>query len=81
MLPRSMMIFSKKVKKEKKSKKDGDFFEEPEKKKEISAIRKEEQKRVDALLLPIVTKTEYLKSYLNAKFTLHNGQYPHLIKF
>jgi len=50
-------------------------------KKEISAIRKEEQKRVDALLLPIVTKTEYLKSYLNAKFTLHNGQYPHLIKF
>jgi len=73
--------FFKKVKKEKKSKKDGDFFEEPEKKKEISAIRKEEQKRVDALLLPIVTKTEYLKSYLNAKFTLHNGQYPHLIKF
>jgi len=70
-----------KVKKEKKSKKDGDFFEEPDKKNEISATRKEEQKRVDALLLPIVTKTQFLKHYLNAKFTLHNGQYPHMINF
>jgi len=71
----------KKAKEEKKSKKDGDFFEEPEKKKVINPARKEEQKRVDSLLHPIIRKTRFLNSYLGQKFTLHNGQYPHLLKF
>ena len=43
----------------------------------LSAQRKEDQKAVDAAikLAPI------MKSYLNAKFSLKKGQYPHLMKF
>lgn len=61
--------------------KDGKFFTAEEKKSLVPAARKTEQKRVDGLLLPIVNKTENLKFYLKAKFSLTKGQKPHALKF
>ena len=43
--------------------------------------RKEDQKAVDAQLLAVVEKTPMLKEYLKAKFSLKQGQYPHMMKF
>jgi len=60
---------------------DGKFFTTEEKKSLLPAQRKEEQKRVDGLLLPLVNKIENLKHYLKAKFSLTKGQKPHLLKF
>jgi len=70
-----------KAAKEKAKKEGQDFLQEPEKKKEMNPARVAEQKRVDALLLPILQKTDYLKAYMNAKFSLTKGVYPHAIKF
>jgi large subunit ribosomal protein L6e len=67
---------------EPKKKKDGEeFFEDKEKKVLVSENRKKEQGRVDGLLLPIVKAVPNLGHYLNAKFSLTKGQYPHQIKF
>jgi len=64
------------------SKKDSsEFFKEDKKTKVVSAERKAEQKRVDAALIPTILKTEHLKHYLQAKFSLTNGLLPHDIKF
>lgn len=43
--------------------------------------KKADQKAVDAALLPVVEKEEMMKEYLQSKFTLSKGQYPHLMKF
>jgi len=58
---------------------DGDFIDEKKKKTELPAARKEEQKKVDGQLRPLIKKE--LKAYLNAKFSLRAGQYPHNLKF
>jgi len=64
------------------SKKDSsEFFKEDKKTKVVSAERKAEQKRVDAALIPMMLKTEHLKHYLQAKFSLTDGMLPHDIKF
>jgi large subunit ribosomal protein L6e len=74
--------FFARVKAAKAAKKDGEeFFESKDKKTEISAARKDAQKKVDAQLKPIIAATPNLHHYLNAKFSLTNGQYPHLMKF
>jgi len=66
----------------KSAKKDGDkFFDKDAKKEGPNATRKAEQKRVDAAIAPLLKTNKVLKSYLNAKFSLRNGQRPHLIKF
>lgn len=58
---------------------EGGFFKEEEAAVEISADRKELQKSVDASILAGLDKT--VKAYLNAKFSLTNGQKPHAMKF
>merc|ERR1740138_735045 len=63
-----------------KKKTEDEFFAE-EVKPELSAERKEDQKKVDSPLIALVKKTEFLKPYLNAKFSLTNGQAPHEMVF
>jgi len=64
------------------SKKKDDFLDSKnEKKVEISKDRKDANKKVDSALQAIIKKTPQLRHYLNAKFTLTQGQYPHQLKF
>merc|ERR1711881_387120 len=64
-----------------KKKTEDEFFAAEEAKPELSAERKEDQKKVDSPLIALVKKTEFLKPYLNAKFSLTNGQAPHEMVF
>jgi len=73
--------FFKRAVQEKSKKDSAEFFKEEKKTKEVSEVRKAEQKRVDAILLPIVQKTEHLHHYLNAKFSLTDSLLAHDIKF
>jgi len=68
---------------EKKSKKptEAGMFEKPAEKKAIAAQRVADQKSVDAGLLAALKTVPKLKAYLNASFSLKNGQAPHLMKF
>ena len=72
--------FKRPVKKATKKTED-EFFASEEAKPELSAERKEDQKKVDSPLIALVKKTEFLKPYLNAKFSLTNGQAPHEMVF
>lgn len=65
----------------KKDGKSGKFFTDAAKKEPIAAARLAAQKQVDGALLSVVKKTAFLPHYLNAKFSLTNGQYPHNLKF
>jgi large subunit ribosomal protein L6e len=65
----------------KAAKKDGEFLDSKEKKSELPAARKEANKKVDAALKPIIKATPLLRHYLNAKFSLTKGQFPHQMKF
>lgn len=47
----------------------------------VTQERKDAQKKVDAGVLKAVAKVPHLNHYLNAKFSLKKGQYPHLMKF
>lgn len=58
-----------------------EFMGEKAEKKAVSADRKSLQADVDAQLLPLITKTANLKSYLGSSFSLKKGQYPHQMKF
>lgn len=75
--------YFKKPKAQKKEKTEEQFFakEKKTKKKTIDAHRIADQKEFDAKVLEIVNTVPHLGSYLNAKFTLSRGQYPHLIRF
>jgi len=71
-------------KEEKKDKKDKKKKEAPakkEKKPKVEASRVEDQKALDALLIPKIKKVPLLKKYLRSKFSLKKGQHPHLLKF
>ncbi len=57
------------------------FFAEDTKKEELSPQRKEDQKAVDSKLLAVIKKTEFLKPYLNSRFSLSKGQAPHTMVF
>merc|ERR1712216_322546 len=57
------------------------FFKTAGAKEELSAARKADQKAVDTALLATIKKTEFLKVYLNAKFSLSKGDAPHEMKF
>ncbi|CAM9611095.1 unnamed protein product [Sphacelaria rigidula] len=57
------------------------FFEQASKSSTVSDQRKADQKTVDAGILAAVTKNKLLKAYLNAKFSLKNGDRPHEMKF
>merc|ERR1712146_821048 len=47
----------------------------------LSAERKADQESIDKAILAIVKKTDYMKGYLQTRFTLTNGVYPHAISF
>jgi len=57
------------------------FFKETGAKEELSDARKADQKAVDTALLGTIKKTEHLKQYLNARFSLSKGDAPHAMKF
>ena len=64
--------------------KKGDKAEFIEAKKEKTPIAKERtdaQAAVDKAVLPLVKAVPNLYHYLNAKFSLTNGQKPHLLSF
>jgi len=73
--------YFKKPKPAKKPKAQDDAFAPENKKQPFPAEKKELQKKVDALLLPIIKKTPLLKQYLRARFSLNKAHYPHLLKF
>jgi len=54
---------------------------EAAKKKEIAQSRKDDQVKVDKLVLAAVKKQKFLKPYLASRFTLSYGQFPHSLKF
>ena len=73
-------------KKDGKSKKAGEnkfFAEDAKKKKEVSKVRVEAQKGVDAAILKNIkeSKEPLLRKYLGARFTLGNNEKPHEMKF
>jgi large subunit ribosomal protein L6e len=47
----------------------------------IKAERKQMQKSVDKAILDSIKDTEHLRAYLNSKFSLKQGQYPHDLVF
>eukprot|EP00457_Paulinella_chromatophora_P016037 gb/GEZN01016757.1/.p1 GENE.gb/GEZN01016757.1/~~gb/GEZN01016757.1/.p1 ORF type:complete len:210 (+),score=43.18 gb/GEZN01016757.1/:132-761(+) len=61
--------------------KDAEFFSEESKKTERSAEKKAAQVKVDKSILAAIKGEEFLKHYLNAKFSLTRGQKPHALKF
>jgi len=71
----------KSTKDKKKTESEDQYFSTEKKKKEIKPERKEDQKAVDKKIIEVVDKTENLRSYLSARFSLTRHQYPHLLKF
>lgn len=74
-------FFAKDKKAAKKGKGKEEFFTEEQKKSPLPQARKDAQKKVDSALAAVIKATPVLHHYLNAKFTLTNGQYPHQLKF
>jgi len=67
---------------EKKKKTEVEFFaDKKEEKKAVDPTRSADQKTVDGPILEVLNKNKILKSYLKARFSLKNGQYPHAMKF
>jgi len=65
--------------KQKGKKGEEEFFKKEESKKELTAEYVADQKAVDAALLKALTPE--LKGYLGTRFTLRDGDRPHLMKF
>jgi len=72
--------YFKKPKEKKKKAKPEDAFEK-KKQEGISASRKDDQKIIDNLVLPLIKKQPLLRHYLKGKFTLSKHTFPHLMKF
>jgi large subunit ribosomal protein L6e len=64
-----------------KKKTEDEFFASEESKPELSPERKADQKKVDSALMAIVKKTDLMKQYLNARFSLTKYQAPHELVF
>eukprot|EP00877_Chromochloris_zofingiensis_P006612 jgi/Chrzof1/2203/Cz11g06080.t1 len=71
--------FKKAEDKKKKKKGEAEFFETDAGKEELSAEYISNQKEVDAALLPALS--DDLKGYLSTRFSLKDGDRPHLMKF
>lgn len=63
------------------TKKSADNFFAADKKEELSPARKADQKAVDTKILAAVKKADFMKPYLNSRFTLSKGQAPHAMAF
>jgi len=75
-------FFQKSKKKEKKKKSADEFFNaEKKEKKELPAEVKEIQQAVDEPIIAEVKKVPHMLDYLRSRFSLHQGQFPHLLKF
>jgi len=74
-------FFKPQKEKTKKPKTEAEFFNKETKKKELKPERVELQKTVDSQVLAAVKKQPLLKAYLGARFSLKQGQFPHLLKF
>ena len=57
------------------------LLDDPPMKDPLLSKRKADQKAVDAAVLKAVKAVPMLKQYLNAKFSLKQGQFPHMMKF
>lgn len=55
--------------------------EEGQPKEKLRADRKEDQVTVDKPLIELIKKVPYLKNYLQSRFYLREGEYPHALKF
>jgi large subunit ribosomal protein L6e len=71
--------YFKSVEAKKTKKGESEFFEADQQKKELSAEYIQNQKSLDAALLAAIP--EELKGYLSTRFTLRDGDRPHLMKF
>jgi len=67
----------------KKKKGESEFFEAEKESEEktLPEERKEDQKAIDAKLIPLVEAVPELKSYLSARFSLKSGVKPHELVF
>jgi len=65
----------------KADKKAAGFIEAKKEKAPITKERTDAQAAVDKAVLPLVKAVPNLYHYLNAKFSLTNGQKPHLLSF
>jgi len=73
--------YFKKPKGDRKKKTEAEFFAEPEKKPVIDQARSDDQKAVDAAVLPAVKAVADLPQYLSARFSLKDGDRPHDMTF
>jgi len=70
--------------KEKAAKKKGteeEFFDDEKKKPAFPESKVADQKALDKAILASINAVPYLRSYLNASFTLSKGQFPHALQF
>jgi len=75
-------FFSRKVAVKRNTSKLSDFVEDPQKKRErVTDERRNAQNTVDTEVLKSVRSVPLLKEYLQNRFTLKNGDKPHLISY
>jgi len=67
----------------KKKKGESEFFEAEKDKEEVtlSEEKKEDQKAIDAKLIPLIEAVPEMRTYLNARFSLKSGVKPHELVF
>jgi large subunit ribosomal protein L6e len=79
--------YFKRAKTDKKKKKptttnpDDAFAAKPSKKRSYPKDKKEAQRKLDDLMVPLIQKKKLLARYLRSRFSLSKAEYPHLLKF